>query len=213
MSYTLIIGNKNYSSWSMRAWLLLEFLEIQFDEIAIDLYTDSARSKVLESGCETGMVPVLKEGDFAIWDTMAIIEYLYESYPQVWPQAKQQRARARSICAEMHAGFQHVRNSMPMNVRKRCALPAMTDALKKDIQRIVEIWENCQNASGGPWLFGEFSAADTFFAPVATRFQTYGVELSGKAKSYNEQILRHPLVVKWIALGKAETMVLKQYEN
>ena len=213
MSYTLIIGNKNYSSWSTRVWLLLEFLEIPYQEISIKLYSENSRSEVEALGGETGLVPVLKDGDLAIWDTLAIIEYLYEDYPSIWPSSKQQRARARSICGEVHSAMSFLRDAMPVNTRGRFQLTDLSEGVKADIQRVAKIWEDCLSDSNGPLLFGEFTAADIIFAPIATRFQTYGVELSGVAKAYQERILAHPLVVKWLALGAEEPDVIELFEQ
>lgn len=213
MSYTLIIGNKNYSSWSMRAWLLLEFLGVSYEEISIDLYTISANDEVRKLGGETGLVPVLKVGTLTIWETSAIIEYLYESFAQVWPADKQLRARARSICGEVYSGMSALRNAMPVNTRARFNLTGISSAANADINRVVRIWEDSLALSGGPWLFGEFSAADIVFAPIATRFQTYGVKLTGDANAYQTRILSHPLMVKWLAMGRAEPQVIPLFEE
>lgn len=212
MTYTLIIGNKNYSSWSMRAWLLMEFLELPYEEISIDLYRDSSHSEVQALGGETGLVPVLKDGEHVIWDTLAIFEYLYEDHPQVWPRCKKQRARARSICGEVHSALTDLREAMPVNTRARYQINDLSDGVMADIQRVKIIWEHCLAESDGPWLFGDFCAADIIFAPVATRFQTYGVELSGIAKIYQDRILSHPLVIKWLDLGIKEESVIDLFE-
>ncbi|WP_289030679.1 glutathione S-transferase family protein [uncultured Paraglaciecola sp.] len=213
MSHTLILGNKNYSSWSMRAWLLLEFLEIPYSEERIDLYTSDSRKRVMALGGETGLVPVLKVDDFAIWDTLAIIEYLHEDFPKIWPIERNLRARARSICGEVSSGLTHLRNAMPVNTRGRFKLTHLSAEVEADISRVVQIWEARLLEHEGPWLFGEFCAADIIFAPVATRFRTYGVELSGAAKAYQEQILSHPLVLKWLALGKDEKTFIPLFEE
>lgn len=212
MSYTLVIGNKNYSSWSMRVWLLMKHLELPFTEKLISLYTDTSRAEVHALGGDSGMVPVLIDNDFAIWDTLAIIETLNESHPQVWPKAKVQRARARSICGEVHSGLMALRGAMPVNTRGRFKLDNLSKEVEADIARVVAIWESCLTESEGPWLFDEFSAADIVFAPVATRFVTYGVELTGKARTYQETILQHPLVLEWLAMGKAEKMEIENSE-
>ena len=139
MSYTLIIGNKNYSSWSMRVWLLLEFLEIPYEEIMIKLYTDGSRSEVKALGGESGLVPVLKDDGLAIWDTLAIVEHLFEEYPRVWPRSKKQRARARSICGEVHSSMNHLKEAMPVNARARYQITGTSNDVKADIQRIVDM--------------------------------------------------------------------------
>ena len=213
LAYTLIIGNKNYSSWSMRAWLLLEFLGVPYQEESVALYTATSRRDVLQSGGETGLVPVLKDDGLIIWETSAIVEYLYERFPQVWPGDRALRARARSICGEVYSGMNHLRNAMPVNTRARYKMTDIPPAATADINRVVEIWENALALSGGPWLFKEFTAADIVFAPIATRFQTYGVTLVGEAAAYQERILSHPLVSRWLALGKQEPGVIEIFED
>lgn len=212
MAYTLVIGNKNYSSWSMRAWLLMEFLAQPYQEVSIQLYEGSSQQKVKDLGGETGLVPVLKDQNFAIWDTLAIIEYLYEKHGKLWPESSKQRARARSICGEVHSAMNELRSAMPVNTRARYVLSDLSDGVKSDVKRIGDIWQDCLATSKGPWLFGDYSAADIVFAPIATRFQTYGIELSGVAKEYQQQILAHPHVQKWLQLGAAETDVIAQFE-
>ncbi len=213
MAYKLIIGNKNYSSWSMRAWLLLEFLEIPYEEISISLYTAESRSEVRALGGETGLVPVLIDGDQAIWETPAIVEHLFETFPKVWPKSRNQRAKARSICSEVHSSMNYLRDAMPVNTRARFRLPKLSKDVCADVQRVVEIWEKCLNDSNGFWLFGDLSAADITFAPIATRFQTYGVELSGIARDYQHRILTQPLVAKWLALGARERDTIEVFER
>lgn len=212
MAYELILGNKNYSSWSMRAWLLLEFLQVPYRETTIKLYIDGSRSKVRALGGETGLVPVLKDGDLAIWDSLAIIEYLYERHPQVWPRSREQRARARSICGEVHSAMGALRDAMPVNTRGRFRLAALPDAVRADIERVADIWENNLAHFSGPWLFGDFTAADIVFAPIATRFQTYGIELSGNARAYKDRILTHPLVQRWLEEGRREPDTIELFE-
>lgn len=197
----------------MRAWLLLEFLGVSYKEESIGLYTDTSRQDVAKHGGETGLVPVLKDEHLTIWETSAIIEYLYELYPQVWPADREQRARARSICGEVYSGMNHLRNAMPVNTRGRFKLTTIPPAVKAEIDRVAEIWENSLSMSGGPWLFGHFTAADIVFSPIATRFQTYGVELTGEAKAYQERILSHPLVTRWLTLGTMETGVIAIFEE
>ncbi|MGF1535534.1 MAG: glutathione S-transferase, partial [Elainellaceae cyanobacterium] len=160
MPTQLVIGNKNYSSWSLRAWLMLAKLEVRFEEIMVPLSVSGSREQ-LYTYSPSGRVPVLIDGDLAIWDTLAIAEYLAEAHPQLWPQHKAQRARARSIAAEMHSGFMALRQQMPMNCRAEGRQVPMTPALKQDIARVQEIWTNCRQdqsaADVGPWLFGRFS--------------------------------------------------------
>jgi len=212
MSFTLILGNKNYSSWSMRAWLLLRFVEAPFDEILIDLYTANSRSQVRDLGGQTGLVPVLRDGETTIWDTCAIIEYLYEVYPKIWPQSRALRARGRSLCGEVHSSLQFMREAMPVNTRARHRTANVTPEVIRDLERIREIWGTCMAENGGPWLLGDLCALDIMFAPVATRFQTYGVAVIGGARQFYERILEHPLVVEWLSAGRAESSTIEQFE-
>lgn len=212
MSYSLIIGNKNYSSWSMRAWLLMKFVDYPFQEKIIDLYTNTSRNEAKELGGETGLVPILINDGFSIWDTLAITEYLYESSPNLWPKQKELRARARSICGEVHSGLNALRDAMPVNTRARNRHAKITKLVEEDIERVKKIWTSCLNDNNGPWLFGDFCAADIFFAPIATRFQTYNVKLGGQAAEYQQMILSHHLIKEWMVLGENESSVIEQFE-
>jgi glutathione S-transferase len=211
MTYTLVIGNKNYSSWSMRAWVLLRFVGAPFTEKSIDLYTDHSRDQVKNLGAETGLVPVLIDGGTIVWDTLAITEYLYERYPEVWPADSADRARARSYCGELHSSFNAVRDAMPVNARGRNRLAKRTPEVIADIERAFTIWSRAGN-SNAPWLFGAFCAADVMFAPVALRFQTYAVEVPAKASSYYRALLNHPLVIEWQELGRGEKRLIERFE-
>jgi glutathione S-transferase len=210
MSYTLILGQKNYSSWSMRAWMLLRTLGIAFDEITVPLYQDESRAAVQALGGQTGLVPVLLDGETAIWDTLAIFEYLHENYPTVWPADRSDRAHARSICSEIHSEFHALRSAMPVNTRARGRAAVRSAKVAADIDRVVEIW--IAQSSHYPWLFGTFSGADIMFAPIATRFQTYDVQLKGRAAEYCGRLLEHPLVTEWLGLGQMETSVIPVLE-
>lgn len=212
MSFVLILGNKNYSSWSMRAWLLMRFVQAPFEERVIDLYTDTSRDEVKALGGQTGLVPVLKDGDTTIWDTLAITEHLYERYPAIWPESRCLRARARSLCGEVHSSLNFMREAMPVNTRGRSRVANVTPDVERDLARVREIWTSCLEESGGPWLLGEFCAADVMFAPVATRFQTYGVATAGRSREYLERILAHPLVVEWLAAGRADRSRIEAFE-
>ena len=202
----LLVGNKNYSSWSMRPWVLLRARGIPFRERLLKFESQDWADHIGRLS-PSGLVPVLWEGEpgtgFATWDTLAIAERLHDLFPGrgIWPADPLQRARARSVAAEMHAGFRAVRNDMPMNIRGRYPGKGMNEGVAKDIERISAIWA----AATGPFLFGEFSAADAFYAPVATRFVTYGVGLEGKAKGYQERLLASPAVVAWSAEAIKET--------
>jgi glutathione S-transferase len=210
MSYRLTLGQKNYSSWSMRAWLLLKALGVLFDEATIPLYRPESREVVRALGGQTGLVPVLLDSGTAIWDTLAIFEHLYESYPAVWPTDRLDRARARSISGEIHSAFHALRSAMPVNTRARGRLANRTVEVTADIERVVEIWN--AHSGGSHWLFGTFSGADIMFAPIATRFQTYGVDLEGHAQTYMCRLLEHPLVAEWLRLGQDEVDVISTLE-
>ncbi|HWT12652.1 MAG TPA: glutathione S-transferase family protein [Allosphingosinicella sp.] len=207
MTYRLILGNKNYSSWSMRAWLMMRLIGIDFEETIVPIYSPGARDMVADLGGETGLVPVLLDGDLAIWDTLAIFEYLHERHPSVWPTRADHRARARSYAAEVHSGFADLRDAMPCNTRARGRRAVVSPAIERDIRRTIRIWEGSGNF-GSPWLFGAFGGADIMFAPIATRFQTYGIALSGRAACYGDSLLNHPLVAEWLAAGQAEPGVI-----
>lgn len=211
MTYTLVLGSKNYSSWSMRAWLLVRWLGLEFEVVTVPLYTDQSRAEVRGLGGETGLVPVLKTGDLAIWDTLAIVEYLHETHGGVWPAAPAKRARARSLVGEVHSGLNALRAAMPVNTRARGRRPILSAEVEADIARVNEIWTRYPGQDG-PWLFGAFGVADIIFAPVATRFQTYGVELGGVAAAYQAQVLAQPMVAEWLAAGAAETAVIPVLE-
>ena len=203
---TLVIGNKNYSSWSMRPWVLLRGREIPFRERMLKFESPEWRDHIARLS-PSGLVPVLWEGEpgagFATWDTLAIAERLHEIFPDrgIWPADAQLRTRARSMAAEMHSGFRALRGAMPMNIRSSHAGKGMNAEVAKDIARIGAIWA----AAKGPFLFGEFCAADAFYAPVATRFVTYDVQLTGTARIYQQALLESPAVKAWSADAVKET--------
>ncbi|MDX2494291.1 MAG: glutathione S-transferase family protein [Desulfuromusa sp.] len=210
----LVIGNKNYSSWSLRPWLLLSAFNVEFAEIQESLVQEGIKERFAKysPSCK---VPVLLDGDLNIWDSLAICEYISEKYLQGkgWPEDIKRRAEARAICAEMHSGFMGLRNEMPMNCRASRKLEIST-AATADISRIDAIWSfyTEQNSSLGPWLFGKFSIADCFFAPVAFRFSTYGASLSETAQKYLSLLLTHKNVVEWKEAAKAETEIIPRDE-
>lgn len=212
----LVIGNKAYSSWSLRPWLLMKQAGIGFAEVRLSLYEEGAKQKVLQYS-PAGKVPVLKDGDLTIWDSLAIFEYLAEKFPekQLWPGETAARARARSISAEMHSGFTGLRTQMPMNVRREITGRARTAEIDADILRIEAIWNDCRGRFGtrGPFLFGAFCIADAMYAPVVSRLRTYGVALDGAAARYAEAIHALPAMQEWIAGARAETEVNPQYES
>lgn len=203
---TLVIANKNYSSWSMRPWVLLRGRGIPFRERMLK-FESREWSEQIARLSPSGLVPVLWEGEpgagFATWDTLAIAERLHELFPGggIWPADAQLRARARSAAAEMHSGFGALRSAMPMNIRNRYPGKGMNEDVAKDIARISALWASAK----GPYLFGELGAADAFYAPVATRFVTYGVELSGAARDYQQRLLASPAVSGWSADALKET--------
>ncbi len=210
---TLVIANKNYSSWSMRPWVLMRGLAMPFAERMLKFESQDWREQIGPLS-PSGLVPVLWEGEpgagFATWDTLAIAERLHELFPAhgVWPADARLRARARSLCAEMHGGFRALRASMPMNIRKRYPGKGMNEGVAKDIARIAGLWDDAK----GPFLFGEFCAADAFFAPVATRFVTYGVALTGAARDYQQRLLAAPCVTAWSADAALETEFVAEDE-
>jgi glutathione S-transferase len=203
---TLVIANKNYSSWSMRPWVLMRNLGIDFEERLLKFHTEAWDAQIGKLS-PSGLVPILWEGEpgkgFATWDTLAIAERLNDLHPDrgVWPADARDRARARSVAAEMHGGFRAVRGAMPMNIRSRYPGKGMNDDVARDIARISALWAEAK----GPFLFGAFCAADAFFAPVATRFVTYGVELKGAARTYQQALLDAPGVKAWSADAVKET--------
>lgn len=210
---TLVIGNKNYSSWSLRPWLLLTEAGIAFDEIRLSLFMPTFRSQIAQYS-PTGRVPVLIDGPLKVWDTLAIAEYVAERFPErgLWPAGVDERARARSICAEMHAGFSTLRNAMPMNVA--ASLPGMgwSIAVQDDIDRLVALWRECLEGSGGPMLFGAFGIADAFFAPVISRLSTYAVALPPDIAAYCDRVLALDGMRAWSAAAAAETEFLREDE-
>ena len=211
----LVIGNKNYSSWSLRPWLLLRANNIPFEEERIPLYQLDTKPRILGYSA-AGKVPILVDGDVTIWDSFAIAEYLAERFPdrELWPNDAKRRARARSVTAEMHSGFTAMRSAMSMNCRGSFPGKGATPEAMADVARVIAIWEDCRAnfAEGGEFLFGKFSIADAFYAPVATRFMTYGVPLSKVAQRYVDSIHALPAMREWVAASRAEAEVIEAYE-
>ncbi len=200
----LFIGNKNYSSWSLRPWLCLRWGGIKFEERLISLKQEGyGRAEIAEilTVSPAGKVPVLHVDGVAIWDSLAIAEWAAEHSPQLWPEDCLVRAQARSVTSEMHAGFADLRDQLPMNIRRRCKAHGLRAGTERDIARVLSMWSGLreQYAGGGPWLFGKRSIADAFFAPVITRFRTYGIALDGDAKAYSQTVLTDPDFLKWEA--------------
>jgi len=204
----LIIGNKNYSSWSLRAWLAARATGQLFEEIRIPLFIPGSRERILAHS-PSGKVPCLIDHGLAVWDTLAICEYLAEKSPSLWPADPAARAVARAVSAEMHSGFGALREHMSMNVRKDYAGHGHNAAVDADIARITAIWNDCRTRfgamDGGPFLFGAFSAADAMYAPVCFRFKTYGVKPGGAAGEYLATMVAHPLMLEWEAAARNES--------
>ena len=211
--YTLVIGNKAYSSWSLRPWLLMKHAGIAFDEVRIPLYQDGHVAKI-RGYSAAGKVPVLIDGGITVWESLAICEYVAERHPgkQLWPDDPGVRAYGRAISTEMHAGFAALRGNMGMNVRRVMPAVAIPPEVAADIARVEAIWSESLRRYGGPFLLGTFSIADVMFAPVATRFKTYAVALSASAQSYADRLLALPAMKEWYAVAAAETEVLPQFE-
>jgi len=203
----LVIGNKNYSSWSLRPWLAMKQFGLDFDEVRIALDTPESTEKIQQYS-PSGKVPVLIHDTLTVWETLAICEYLAEQFPKLnwWPEDQTARAIARSISAEMHSGFQNLRQNMPMDCRARLPGKGMSSEVQKDIARITAIWQECrqQFGSGGNLLFGEFTIADAMFAPVVSRFVTYDVQLDPISRAYAEAILALPAMQEWTKAAEAE---------
>lgn len=216
MDLNLIIGNKNYSSWSLRPWLYLKYHDIPFNEIKIPLYREDSKQKIL-SYSHAGKVPVLIDGENHIWDSLAILEYLAELYPKThgWPNEIKERSLARSLSAEMHSGFQALRTNCGMNCRRPIKTKELSEEVFNDIARIRQIWQECRTHFGGKgsWLLGRFSILDAMYAPVALRFHTYRLAAGEIEKDYVNTVLTHPAVQEWIEAGKQETEVIQAFED
>jgi glutathione S-transferase len=212
---TLVIGNKNYSSWSLRPWLVLKCAQIPFEEIRIPLYVSDSAERIGQYS-PSGKVPALLDGSLRVWDSLAICEYLAEVFPQkeLWPRDGTGRAHARAISAEMHAGFPHLRAHMSMNCRARFPGKGRTPDVQKEIARIVEIWEECRrkHAQAGPFLFGGFSIADAMYAPVVLRFQTYAVALPSLASEYAQSVIELPALKEWLSAAESETETIPEFD-
>jgi len=203
--YTLLIANKNYSSWSMRPWVLMRALELPFQE-RIFPFTDGWDPAELRKLSPSGRVPCLMDGEVRVWDSLAIMEYLAERHPGVWPADANARAWARSACAEMHSGFGVLRNTCGMNIGIRVRLNEVSAGLKADLARLESLWADGLARHGGPFLGGRrFTAVDAFFAPVATRVQTYDLPVNAQSREYLARLLALPAVGEWSTAGIAET--------
>jgi glutathione S-transferase len=212
---TLVVGSKNYSSWSLRPYLALAHTGQPFQEVVVALDAPDTAANIARHS-PSGRVPVLRHGALSIWDSLAICEYLAETFPaaRLWPEDKAARAVARAVTAEMHSGFAALRQNLPMNIRARRAGQGHdAPGVKDDIRRVLALWSECRAryGQGGPFLFGAFSIADAFYAPVVTRFVTYGVELDAGAAAYRDAVLGLPAMRRWVEAAAAEPPV-QRYE-
>jgi glutathione S-transferase len=218
MTLKLVIGNKNYSSWSMRPWLAMRASGIPFEEIFIPLYTDNKADKDRILGfSRAGKVPALIDGDVTVWDSLSIIEYLAERFPdaRLWPRDPAARAHARSTSAEMHSGFLPLRNECGMNLHRPVGAVTLSADAQANVARVQEIWTECRDRHGksGPYLFGAFTAADAMYAPVVHRFRTYAIKVSPQAQAYMGTMMAQPAFAGWTKAGLAETLVIEKFET
>jgi glutathione S-transferase len=216
MALTLVIGNKNYSSWSMRPWLALKAAGIAFDEVQIPLYTGKADKQRILEFTPSGKVPALVDSDITVWDSLAIIEYAAEKFPQarLWPEDRASRAHARSISAEMHSGFAALRNECGMNLHRPVGAKALSVDARADIARIQQSLGECRQRYGklGPYLFGAFSGADAMYGPVVHRFRTYAIEVTPAVRDYMAAMMALPAFQDWTRAALAETLVIEKFE-
>jgi glutathione S-transferase len=213
--FTIYIGNKNYSSWSLRGWLMLKHTGAAFEEVLIPLSEPSTRATILRHS-PSGKVPALRHGDQLVWDSLAIGEYLAELYPstRLWPEEMKARSLARAVSAEMHAGFAPLRTHLPMNMRSSFPERGVTPEAQADINRITALWRDCRSrfGAGGEFLFGHFSIADAMYAPVVSRFRTYKIALEEEAQRYADAIWALPALQEWLAAARNEPMIIESAE-
>ncbi len=218
MSLKLLIANKNYSSWSIRPLLVLDHFGIPYElmrgQLRSAAVSNEIATEIITDWSGAGKVPVLRDGDLTIWESIAIIEYLADKFPAkpIWPADPASRALARAVSAEMHAGFASLRSEMPMNARRTYQEFRYSPETTADVARVQQLWGDCIARSGGPFLFGAFCAADAMFAPVVSRFRTYGVELNATGDAYANALWALPAVKSWLADAAAEPMVIDKYE-
>jgi glutathione S-transferase len=217
MTLKLVIGNKNYSSWSMRPWVALKAAGIAFEEVQIPLYTGDADKQRILDVTPSGKVPALIDGEITVWDSLAIIEYAAERFPHagLWPEHRASRAHARSIAAEMHSGFAALRNECGMNLHRPVGAKLLSDSALADIARIQQIWSDCRVRYGksGPYLFGAVSAADAMYAPVVHRFRTYAIDVTPAVRDYMAAMNALPAFAEWTGAGLAETLLIEKFET
>lgn len=212
---TIYLGNKNYSSWSLRPWLALKQTGAAFEEVVIPLSESTTRGTILRHS-PSGKVPALKHGELVVWDSLAICEYLAETFPEagLWPEDKAARAVARSVSAEMHSGFAALRQHLPMNVRSSFPNRSPSPEAQADINRIAAIWRDCRKRFGGsgPFLFGRFSVADCMYAPVVSRFRTYKIEIEEVSQAYCDAVWALPAMQEWLTAATNEPMIIESAE-
>jgi glutathione S-transferase len=215
-AFTLVIANKNYSSWSLRGWLMAKHVGVPFEEVVVPLRTPETRATIMRYS-PSGKAPCLIHGDITVWESLAIGEYLSERFPEagLWPEDTRARAVARAIANEMHGGFVPLRRAMPMNVRASLPGYGMAEGVQDEINRIESIWRETRDrfGSGGDMLFGRFTIADAMFAPVAFRFRTYGVTLSETAQAYAQALLTLPDMREWATAAEAEPWMIPDFEK
>ena len=215
MGLHLVIGNKNYSSWSMRPWIAMKVKDIAFDETVIPIYHPGSKEKFLAHS-PAGKVPILHDGEVRVWESLAILEYLAETFPaaQLWPADAAARAHARAIANEMHAGFVPLRRHCPMNLWRPVKKRELTPEVAANVARIDEMWSECRArfGAGGPFLFGPFTAADAMYAPIVSRLHTYAVDVSRTARAYMDAIMGLPAWAEWTAAALKEEWVLAEDE-
>jgi len=209
----LVLGNKNYSSWSLRPWILMHHAQLDFEEVNVSLFTDEGAA-LIEQWCPAKRVPVLHDGPLVLWDSLAICEYIADKVTDrpLWPERADDRARARAMSAEMHAGFSAMRKAMPMNCRRIVDGFVPTLDVQIDINRIVQLFEDALQQSDGPWLFDHYTVADAMFAPVASRFKTYQIKLPALSQRYVKRTLEDPPLMDWYEQARAEEAVIEQAE-
>jgi glutathione S-transferase len=216
MDMTLVIGNKNYSSWSLRPWFYLKHHSIPFDEIRIPLYREDSKEWILKYS-PSGKVPALLDGQTVVWDSLAILEYLAEKFPEAngWPEDATSRAQARSLAAEMHSGFLALRTHCGMNCRRPVEPKELPESVLRDIERIRQIWKACRTKhhDQGPWLLGQFGILDAMYAPVTLRFHTYQFDADSVVQDYINAVINHPAMMEWIEAAKHESEIIQAFED
>ena len=215
----LIVGNRAYSSWSMRGWLAVKHSGEEFEELVVPMFDEAweKRREGDEFAPSLGKVPILWDGDCVVWDSLAIVEFLADRHgrEKYWPQDESACGMARSMAAEMHSGFSNLRRELPMNVRKTFPFKPLSDEVRNEIERILQLWAQARArfAGTGPFLFGDWCAVDMMYAPVVTRFITYSVAMPPFAELYMKAVLSHPHVIEWIDKAQDEPWVIEQYEH